>query len=241
MNTSIDTDMRQEAEDFSKHLQTSLSSSRTRKEISFKEVPHPNLTTEAMNRTMIFRPALIDRSPEIPRDFFNKTNNEETKQVFGKSLSTEAYRSQYAGMQDPLAITKVKNANDLAYRNMHVNHERELLNASYENKPSIQIQHKFEKSYFEFEEAKFNKSPDIEQKFKQAHASFKEWSGLKHGIDPDTTIKTQVERTIIPPALTREDLAKVEKPALAPAPHQVTKEESVSRIQSLRAKHTMKI
>ncbi|BCM12935.1 hypothetical protein MAFF241648_21250 [Ralstonia solanacearum] len=92
---------------------------------------------------------------DMPRDFFNNTKNYETQHYFGKqsSMTTGEYRAHYAQFEkDHIVETNLVNASDIAARAMDSIHKQELQNASESERPFVSAKHKFEKSYFDWQD-----------------------------------------------------------------------------------------
>lgn len=185
-----------------------------KKDIANKPAPalmlHPELTVEKMNSEMNF---IRSSDPRHPRNFFDHTKNHETASAFlpsrnvdgrtesAASFNTATYRAKYEGMQDSSGKWQVQTANDLALRNMRNTHKEEMAKTvDIEQRDTLILQHKFEVSYFDAKEARFDfdKRPDkalapkeVEKLEAQAHADFRAFKADKLGILPNQGVKVE--------------------------------------------------
>lgn len=181
---------------------------------------HPDLTVEKMHSDMTF---VRSSDPRHPRNFFDHTKNNETASAFisGINDNTATYRAKYQDMQDSSGQWQVETANSLGLRNMLNTHKNEMLKTiDIEQKDTIAIQHKFEVSYFNAKEARFNfnKRPDralapkqIEKLESKAHSDFREFQSDKLGIEPNQKINVEKKEAIAP---TSKQEPLVQKPSL---------------------------
>jgi hypothetical protein len=195
-----------------------------KKEMANKPAPtltlHPELTVEKMNNEMTF---VRSADPRHPRNFFDHTKNYETAQAFisGTNDNTASYRAKYEGMQDSSGQWQVQTANDLALRNMKNTHKAEMLRTvDIEQRDTLALQHKFEVSYFEAKEARFDfdKRPhkalapkEVERLEAQAHADFRAFKADKLGILPNQGVKIEPKESIV---VSSKQESQTQKPAL---------------------------
>lgn len=146
---------------------------------------HPGLTIDSMESEMKNNAM---RDPRKGRDFFNQTKNEETLHAFNTTLNTSEMRDKYKNYQDPTAQWKVQSASDIAYRTMKLTHDSEMRRADPSEQAILEPQHKFEKSYFDYQEAKFKGDSDMVEKKEQAHNDFKNYYADKYGMSPNEQV-----------------------------------------------------
>ena len=190
-----------------------------KKDMANKPAPsltlHPELTVEKMNVEMNFVRTL---DPRHPRNFFDHTKNHETASAFlpsrnvdgrtepAASFNTGTYRAKYENMQDSSGQWQVQTANDLALRNMMNTHKDEMAKTvDIEQRDTLALQHKFEVSFFEAKEARFDfdKRPDkalapkeVEKLEAQAHTDFRAYKADKLGILPNQGVKVEKQEAI---------------------------------------------
>lgn len=181
---------------------------------------HPDLTVEKMHNDMTF---IHSSDPRHPRNFFDHTKNNETASAFisGAKDNTASYRAKYENMQDSSGQWQVETANSLALRNMLNTHKNEISKTvDIDQKDTIEIQHKFEVSYFNAKEARFdfNKRHDralapkeIEKLEAKAHTDFKAFQSDKLGIVQNQGVKVEKKEVIAP---TSKQEPFVQKPSL---------------------------
>lgn len=205
-----------------------------KKDMANKPAPtltlHPELTVETMNNEMTF---VHSTDPRHPRNFFDHTKNHETATSFinsrgvdGKtesaaSFNTATYRAKYEGMQDPSGQWQVQTANDLALRNMLSTHKNEMMKADdITQKDTLALQHKFEVSYFNAKEARFDfdKRPDkalapkeVEKLETIAHADFRAFKADKLGILPNQGVKVEKKEDV---AIAIKQESHAQKPSM---------------------------
>ena len=185
-----------------------------KKDMTNKPAPsltlHPELKVEKMNNEMNF---VRSSDPRHPRNFFDHTKNYETASAFlpsrnvdgrtepAASFNTGSYRAKYENMQDSSGQWQVQTANDLALRNMKNTHKEEMLKTvDIEQRDTLAVQHKFEVSYFDAKEARFDfdKRPDkslapkeVEKLEALAHADFRAFKADRLGIMPNQGVKVE--------------------------------------------------